>query len=196
MQKVYITQVRMVSIQTITPTKPPTGSSFSNADGESCQQAKTEPLIIAKAKKEEEEAAKKKANAKAEKAKKKAEEEVRKATEEAAKNTQEGGTNTTTVVNMEDGEGVEMKEQKITIAASASTSAAHKLLTGDDDVKADTRNVSDDMLELDPLQDAVDASEEDSIFLGLKVYTKKEVSVMITGQLRHELEVSAKLALV
>ncbi|KAG7087765.1 hypothetical protein E1B28_013706 [Marasmius oreades] len=38
-------------------------------------------------------------------------------------------------------------------------------------------------------------SEDDSIFLGLKVYTKKEAPVEISGQLRHEMEVSAALAL-
>ena len=38
--------------------------------------------------------------------------------------------------------------------------------------------------------------DDSSIFLGLKVYTKKEAPVQITGQLRHEMEVvSVALAL-
>ncbi|KAF5372175.1 hypothetical protein D9758_005084 [Tetrapyrgos nigripes] len=167
----------------------------------------------------EAEKAKKKAEAEAEKAKKKAEEEAKKAAEEVAKHTPEGEKSTTTIVNedgsttvttttvvkkmvsvttkkTEDGEEVETKEQETTMAASASTSAAPKLPTGDDDdAKSDASDDSDDTPEPDPLRDVMDASEEDSIFLGLKVYTKKEVPVTITGQLRHEMEVSAKLAL-
>ncbi|KAG7093327.1 hypothetical protein E1B28_007007 [Marasmius oreades] len=41
----------------------------------------------------------------------------------------------------------------------------------------------------------VTISEDDSIFLGLKVYTKKEAPVEISGQLRHEMEVSLHWAL-
>ncbi|KAF5382243.1 hypothetical protein D9757_008962 [Collybiopsis confluens] len=47
----------------------------------------------------------------------------------------------------------------------------------------------------DPTRDLFDASEENSIFLGLRVYTNKEAPVVIEGQLRHEMELSAKLAL-
>ncbi|KAJ3874638.1 cysteine proteinase [Lentinula edodes] len=47
----------------------------------------------------------------------------------------------------------------------------------------------------DPKRDQVDVSEENSIFLGFRVYTNKEAPVVIEGQLRHEMEVSAALAL-
>lgn len=47
----------------------------------------------------------------------------------------------------------------------------------------------------DPKRDQLDVSEENSIFLGFRVYTNKEAPVVIEGQLRHEMEVSAALAL-
>ncbi|KAJ4485410.1 hypothetical protein J3R30DRAFT_3696750 [Lentinula aciculospora] len=47
----------------------------------------------------------------------------------------------------------------------------------------------------DPNRDLLDVSEENSIFLGFRVYTNKDAPVVIEGQLRHEMEVSAELAL-
>ncbi|KAF9262037.1 cysteine proteinase [Marasmius fiardii PR-910] len=57
---------------------------------------------------------------------------------------------------------------------------------------SDTSKSEDPPKEVTPFSTA---EEDDSIFLGLKVYTKKEAPVEISGQLRHEMEVSAALAL-
>ncbi|KAE9397650.1 cysteine proteinase [Gymnopus androsaceus JB14] len=45
------------------------------------------------------------------------------------------------------------------------------------------------------LETTAESSEENSVFLGLRVYTNKDAPVVIEGQLRHEMEVSAALAL-
>ncbi len=44
-------------------------------------------------------------------------------------------------------------------------------------------------------RDIKQTSEDDSIFLGLRVYTSKNAPAEICGQLRHEMELSATLAL-
>lgn len=48
---------------------------------------------------------------------------------------------------------------------------------------------------VDPARDLKDLSEDDSVFMGLRVYTNKDAPAVIGGQLRHEIEMSATLAL-
>ena len=68
------------------------------------------------------------------------------------------------------------------------------ILTGAVDAETEEGSVEDE--EDDPKQDVSPVSENNSIFLGLRVYThQSDEPVVIRGQLRHELEVSASLAL-
>jgi hypothetical protein len=107
-------------------------------------------------------------------------------------------------------EVVETKEQESQVTLPGSTLSAPRppaqtaqaTTTNDDDTVKPVSDASgsgegafNEETVPDSLRELVDPSDRDSIFLGLKVYTKKEVPVTITGQLRHEMEISAKLAL-
>ena len=59
-------------------------------------------------------------------------------------------------------------------------------LGGDDDSDDDKAKIARDIKQ---------TSDDDSIFLGLRVYTSKDAPAEICGQLRHEMELSATLAL-
>jgi hypothetical protein len=91
-----------------------------------------------------------------------------------------------------------------TTNGTETTSSAVSLLTplgtgkpvsGDDSDKSEDGDTEADK-KSDPDRDIKDISEDDSIFLGLRVYSNKDAGpVTIVGALRHEMEVSAKLAL-
>ena len=68
----------------------------------------------------------------------------------------------------------------------ANTTAAVEEVKADEETKPQ---------EPDPSRDLHEVSEDDSIILGLRVYTSKDSLATINGQLRHEIEMSASLAL-
>ncbi|KAJ3822490.1 hypothetical protein F5880DRAFT_668451 [Lentinula raphanica] len=178
--------------------------------GQDLAELEKKALAVAEAKKKEEEA---KAKAKeAEEAKQKAEEEAKKAEEEAKKAAEENKTvdDNVTTVQSEDGTTV----TTTTTTIQKIITVTKRLANGEEvDVSDTTKEkvVSDAPTNVegqsgdaaikavdpqpDPKRDMQDASEENSIFLGLRVYTNKEAPVTIEGQLRHEMEVSAALAL-
>ncbi|KIK66146.1 hypothetical protein GYMLUDRAFT_38663 [Collybiopsis luxurians FD-317 M1] len=173
-------------------------------------------VLAAAKKKEEEEKAKKEAEAA--EAKQKAEEEARKkAEEEAAAKKAEGDnativtteqadtttTTTTTIVQkiititkkLASGEEVSETKEEVVPAlndklAKSTTDSSPAAVP-----PATTTDAEVDFPKPDPNRDLIEASEENSIFLGLRVYTNQDAPVVIEGQLRHEMEVSAKLAL-
>ena len=82
---------------------------------------------------------------------------------------------------------VETREE--TVIASAEAAETEK-------VKDSKEEEQKEKEEETPKRDIFPVSESDSVFLGLKVYThRSEKPVVINGQLRHEIEVSASLAL-
>ncbi|THU76891.1 cysteine proteinase [Dendrothele bispora CBS 962.96] len=179
-----------------------------------------ESKYLAKKKEEEEEA-----NAKAEEKEKELLETEQSASKEAGSAESEPEKNsTTTVVNddgstttittsvvkkvvrvttrdTEDGEEVESREEVTTIPNNVPVVAAITIpinggATQESDTGRDGDDSDDEDDEADPSRDVNDVSEDNSIFLGLKVYTKREVSpVKIAGQLGHGMELSAELAL-
>ena len=69
----------------------------------------------------------------------------------------------------------EIADEKVGIDVVPAT--AESYLEFDEDVDQDPQGIV-----------YADASEDNSIFLGLRVYTSKEAPVIIDGQLRHEME--------
>ncbi|KIK66127.1 hypothetical protein GYMLUDRAFT_257995 [Collybiopsis luxurians FD-317 M1] len=177
--------------------------------GQDLAEIEKKALVLAEAKKKEEEEKAKK-EAEAAEAKQKAEEARKKAEEDSAAKkaegtnativmTENGGTTTTTTttivqkiitVTKKLANGEEVSETKEEVVADPNDKQAKS--TDDsspESVTADTKTKPD------PSRDLFDVSEENSIFLGLRVYTNKDAPVVIEGQLRHEMEISASLAL-
>ncbi|KAJ3861391.1 hypothetical protein EV359DRAFT_47305 [Lentinula novae-zelandiae] len=179
--------------------------------------------VAAKAEKAKQaEEAKQKAEAEAlkveeEKAKKKAEEEAAQRTAEDDKvttvTTEDGSTTTTTTTIVQkiitvtkklvNGEEVsETKEDVVSDKdALTNTEGLNGVVAPGVEAVITVPSVPpvtvtvDSATQPDPKRDQLDVSEENSIFLGFRVYTNKEAPVVIEGQLRHEMEVSAALAL-
>ncbi|THU81095.1 cysteine proteinase [Dendrothele bispora CBS 962.96] len=109
-----------------------------------------------------------------------------------------------TTRNTEDGEEVESREEVTTLPNNVPVNRKNGSsmipinggVAQESDPGSDGDDSDDEDDEPDPSRDMNDVSEVNSIFLGLKVYTKREVSpVEITGQLGHGMELSAELAL-
>ncbi|THU75887.1 hypothetical protein K435DRAFT_206852, partial [Dendrothele bispora CBS 962.96] len=99
-----------------------------------------------------------------------------------------------TTRNIEDGEEVESREEVTTIPNNVPVVSAVAVPINDGATQES--DAGSDGNKPDPSKDANDVSEDNSIFLGLKVYTKKEVPpIKIIGQLGHGMELSAELAL-
>ncbi|KAJ3784855.1 hypothetical protein GGU10DRAFT_376341 [Lentinula aff. detonsa] len=194
--------------------------------GQDLSELEKKALVIAEAKKkEEDEAAKAKeveeAKQKAEEDAKKTEEGAKKAEEEAKKKAEddnativkaeEDGTTTTTTTTivqkiitvtkkLANGNEVSETKEVVTEAPTDDDRPNNVIEPGQEAVitvpSVPTVTVTVDQApQPDPKRDVLDVSEENSIFLGFRVYTNKDAPVVIEGQLRHEMEVSAALAL-
>ncbi|KAL0581784.1 hypothetical protein V5O48_000261 [Marasmius crinis-equi] len=175
--------------------------------GQDLSELEKKALEIAKAKKKEaEEAAK--AKAAEEEAERKAEEEAEEAKRQKEADEAKKKEETTTTVHHEDGSvttTTTVTEKIVTTitrkAANGDILETREEVVGNGEISEATHEpptsptASDEEEEPDPKRDVVPVSEDDSIFLGLRVYTNKDAPVVISGQLRHEMEVSAALAL-
>ncbi|KAJ3828949.1 hypothetical protein F5880DRAFT_1502696 [Lentinula raphanica] len=161
--------------------------------------AELEEKALAKKKEEEIQGAQK-----AENAEQKAEEDAQKG-EETEKKAEEGGSdnktvgdNQTTTDQTEDGNSITIEtttaHQVVNVTERPANSEEVESDVSDDTEDAGNVNVPADS-QPNPKRDLLDVSDGNSIFLGIRVYTNKESSVEIKGQLRHEMEVSAELLL-
>jgi hypothetical protein len=135
-------------------------------------------LAIAEARKKEEEAAakEKEAKEKAEKeAKEKAEKEAKEKAEKEAKEKQD----------KDDKEKTEDKDKKDETTSTEIKTPENNETKPEEAPKIDETD----------LIKALHLDEDNTIILGLRVYTDKESPATISGQLRHEIEMSAALAL-
>ncbi|KAK1220217.1 hypothetical protein PQX77_017038 [Marasmius sp. AFHP31] len=176
--------------------------------GQDLSELEKKALDIAKAKKKEAEEATKAKEAE-EEAKRKIEEEAEEAKRQKEADEAKRKEETTTTVHHEDGSVTTTTTVTEKIVTTVTKTAANgEILETKEEVVANggvgveaveppKSPVESDEEEDndDPKRDVVPVSEDDSIFLGLRVYTNKEAPVVISGQLRHEMEVSAALAL-
>ncbi|KAJ3724038.1 hypothetical protein C8R42DRAFT_702131 [Lentinula raphanica] len=163
--------------------------------------AELEGKALAKKKEEETQGAQK-----AEEAKRKPEEDAQKAEETEEKKAEDEGSNEIASDN-----ATTDQTEYSTPIPSTTTTSTHQVVTVaerpeevESDVSDDTEDAPTDAFAQSgndnvPADSQPDLKrymlEENSIFLGFRVYTNKEAYVEIKGQLRHEMEVSAELLL-
>ncbi|KAK7041561.1 hypothetical protein VNI00_009148 [Paramarasmius palmivorus] len=160
--------------------------------GQDLSELEKKALGIAKAKQAEREAEAKAKEAEEEaKRHKEAEEERKKEETTTTVHHEDGSITTTTTLT----EKVIVTVTKKLASGEIIETKEETLLTGAVDAEKEEGGVEEEEEE-DPKRDVLPVSEDDSIFLGLRVYThQSDEPVVISGQLRHEMEVSASLAL-